>query len=157
MYQYYWVLSSYQQSVQKIRAALENLFDYYYNACTCGLLIYYIYIFLLFFSLQRITWDPLDQDRELCLLKGKSEVRKTHNVFTLSFSDSWTDRFCTKIQSSRISEFLGIFQDQKMDIISCHDCQFVSCQNQITRLTWFDFKYKKVHIHGIWDNENECN
>jgi semaphorin 6 len=23
---------------------------------------------------QRITWDPLDQDRELCLLKGKSEV-----------------------------------------------------------------------------------
>ena len=66
-------------------------------------------------------------------------------------------RFCTKVQSSQICKILGVFQNQKMDIISCHDCQFVSCQNQIIRLTWFDFKYKKVHIHGIWDNENECN
>ena len=76
---------------------------------------------------------------------------------TVENSDSWKVRFCTKVQSSQISKILGVFQDQKMDIISCHDCQFVSCQNQIIRLTWFDFKYKKVHVNGIWDNENECN
>ena len=58
-------------------------------------------------------------------------------------------RFCTKVQSSQISKLLGIFQNQKMDIISCHDCQFVKCKSQINKLAWFDFKYKKVHIHRI--------
>ena len=49
----------------------------------------------------------------------------------------------------QISKILGVFQDQKMDIISCHDCQFLKCKSQITKLAWFDFKYKKVHIHRI--------
>ena len=75
--------------------------------------------------------------------------------FTVENSDSWKVRFCTKVQSSQISKLLGIFQDQKMDIISCHDCQFSKCKNQIIRLAWFDFKYKKIHIQRIWDNENE--
>ena len=44
-----------------------------------------------------------------------------------------------------------------MDIISCHDCQFVKCKNQIIKLAWLDFKYKKGHTHRIWNIENECN
>ena len=28
------------------------------------------------FSLQRITWNSMDRDRELCIVKGKSEVSK---------------------------------------------------------------------------------
>ena len=31
--------------------------------------------FVFFSSFQRITWNPSDTDRELCLLKGKSEVK----------------------------------------------------------------------------------
>ena len=73
---------------------------------------------------------------------------------TVENPDSWKVRFCTKVQSSQISKLLGIFQNQKMDIISCHDCQFLKCKSQINKLAWFDFKYKKVHIHRIWDNEN---
>ena len=81
-------------------------------------------------------------------------LKKLTTLHTVENSDSWKVRFCIKIQSSQISNFLGIFQIQKMDIISCHDCQFVKCKSQINKLAWFDFKYKKVHIHRIWDNEN---
>ena len=77
-----------------------------------------------------------------------------YQEITVENSASWKVKFCTKVQSSQISKFLGIFHDQKTDIISCHDCQFVKCKSQINKLAWFDFKYKKVHIHRIWDNEN---
>ena len=77
------------------------------------------------------------------------------SLITVENLDHWKVKICTKVQSSKISEFLGLFQDQKMDIISCHDCQFSKCKNQIIRLAWFDFKYKKIHIQRIWDNENE--
>ena len=69
-------------------------------------------------------------------------------------------KVCTRVQSSEMTKFLGIFEDQKMeemDIISCHDWQFVKCKNELMLFAWIDFKYKKVHIHRIWDNDNECN
>ena len=46
-----------------------------------------VLLWLLFLLFQRITWDPLDQDRELCLLKGKSEVSwKNHFLLLLAGS-----------------------------------------------------------------------
>ena len=36
----------------------------------------------LFFLFQRITWNPSDTDRELCLLKGKSEVSRKKNLYS---------------------------------------------------------------------------
>ena len=81
VYQYYWVLSSYQQSVRKIRAALENLFDYYYNACTCGLLIYYIYIFLLFFLAENNVGPPRSRSGTLSAegqVWGKKDTQCFH-------------------------------------------------------------------------------
>ena len=36
---------------------------------------------ILYFSFfQRITWDSMDRDRELCIVKGKSEVRTYFNL-----------------------------------------------------------------------------
>ena len=102
----------------------------------------------------KYTWSLQDQDcwnwRKVTL----SEFRT--RWITVENSDGWNVRFCTKVQPSQISKFLGNFQGQKMDIISCHDCQFVKCKSQITILASFYFKYKKVHIHRLWDNENKC-
>ena len=46
---------------------------------------------------------------------------------------------------------------EKMDIIFCHDPQVVKWRNIFIFFAWIDFKYKKIHIHRIWDNEYECN
>ena len=74
-------------------------------------------------------------------------IRLSFSYYTLSKKASPLDRFCTKIQSSKISEFLGIFQDQKMDIISCHDCQFSKCKNQIlSLLSLMSSKRKFIYI-----------
>ena len=35
---------------------------------------------LFLFYFQRITWDSMDRDRELCIVKGKSEVRTYFNL-----------------------------------------------------------------------------
>ena len=80
-------------------------------------------------------------------------IQKSDSFYTLVTES-------TKVQSSEMTKFLGIFEDQKMeemDIISCHDWQFVKCKNEFILFAWIDFKYKKVHIHRIWDNDNECN
>ena len=56
------------------------------------------------------------------------------------------------IFASDMTNFLDIFEDQKidkMDIISCHDPQVVECRKLFFYFTWIDFKYKEDHIPGL--------
>ena len=50
--------------------------------------------------------------------------------YTLGKKASGFTRICTRVQSSEMTKFLDIFEDQKidkMDIIFCHDPQIVKC------------------------------
>jgi hypothetical protein len=50
--------------------------------------------------------------------------------YTLGKKASSFTRICTRVQSSEMTKFLDIFEDQKidkMDIIFCHDPQIVKC------------------------------
>ena len=62
-------------------------------------------------------------------------------------------RIYTRVQSSKIANFLDVFEDQKiakMDIIFCHDPQVVKCRKWFLLYTYIDFKYKNEHIHRVW-------
>ena len=60
-----------------------------------------------------------------------SDVVLCHTIeyaVTLGKKASGFTRICTRVQSSEMTKFLDIFEDQKidkMDIISCHDPQVV--------------------------------
>ena len=58
----------------------------------------------------------------------------------------------TRLQTSEMTKFLVMFEDQKidkMDSTSCHDPQIAKYRKLFFLFTWIDSKYKKVHINRI--------
>ena len=62
-----------------------------------------------------------------------TKVLFTHCVTTLVKKPLCSLKVCTRVQSSEMTKFHDIFEDQKidkMDIIFCHDPQIAKCKNQ---------------------------
>ena len=75
-------------------------------------------------------------NRQLATKEGSTLVfrfGRFHLVFTLVKKPLRFLKVCTRVQSSEMTKFHDIFEDQKidkMDIIFCHDPQIAKCKNQ---------------------------
>jgi hypothetical protein len=77
-----------------------------------------IILIMLIFVLEIITCELRGiLKTKLCVENNKIHTVREKYMF-------WT-KVCTKVE---ISQLLAIFQDQKMDITFCQDCQFLKCR-----------------------------